>query len=121
MILFKVVIVISLTFKGFFCSIMSAYFSSSPFFHIDDRRLEKGNRNCWLNLPQGRKASWKPPWMLVSFCVVDCLLLCLFPHVSIKVFTQFKKQRHAQKNPQASTTVVKQETLPSDDTFVCTC
>lgn len=35
--------------------------------------------------------------MLVSFCVVDCSLLFLFPHISIKVFTQFKKQKHAQK------------------------
>lgn len=71
-------------------------FSSSPFFHLDDRRLEKGNRNCWLNLPQGRKASWKLPWMLVSICVVDCLV---FSHMLVLRFLLSLKNKDTHKKP----------------------
>lgn len=31
----------------------------------DDRERERGSRSCLLNLPPGRRVSWKQPWMLV--------------------------------------------------------
>lgn len=50
------------------------------FFLSDARGPERGSRNCSLSLHQGRRVSWKQPWMLVrqlSWGVFMCGMLGL--------------------------------------------
>lgn len=54
-------------------------------FHLfllsDVRGRERDSRSCSLNLPPGRRASWKQPWMLVrkgQLCFFQNLLLQFF-------------------------------------------